>query len=62
LLFQHVWVHVGLPTSIFSHRDSCFVGKFWSSLWELMDTRLKKCITFHPKTDGQIEVVNRTMI
>jgi hypothetical protein len=22
--------------------------KFWSSLWELMDTRIKKSTTFHP--------------
>eukprot|EP00253_Pinus_taeda_P016464 PITA_16464 len=55
LFFQHVWVHFGLPTSIVSDRDSRFVGKFWSSLWELMDTGLKKSTTFHPQTDSQIE-------
>jgi hypothetical protein len=62
LFFQNVWVHFGLPTSIVSDRDSRFVGKFWSNLWELMDTRLKKSTTFHPQTDGQTEVVNRTVI
>jgi len=62
LFFQHVWVHFGLPTSTVSDRDSRFVGKFWSSLWELMDNRLKKSTTYHPQTDGQIEVVNRTVI
>ena len=62
LFFQHVWVHFGLPTSIVSDRDSRFVGKFWSSLWELVDTRLKKSTTFHAQTDGQIEVVNRPVI
>eukprot|EP00253_Pinus_taeda_P029849 PITA_29849 len=55
LFFQHVWVHFGLPTSIVSNRDSRFFGKFWSSLWELMDTRLKKSTTFHPQIDGQTE-------
>ena len=38
------------------------LGKFWSRLWELMDTRLKKITTFHPQTDGQIEVVNWEVI
>ena len=62
LFFQHVWVHFGLPTSIISNRDTQLVGKFWSSLWELMGTKLKKSTAFHPQTDGQTEVVNRTVI
>jgi len=62
LFFEHVWVHFGLPTSIVSDRDTRFVGKFCSSLWELMDTQLRKSTTFHPQTDGQTKVVNRTVI
>jgi hypothetical protein len=62
MFFANVWVHFGLPTSIISDRDSHFLGKFWSHLWELMDTKLKKSTTFHPQTDGQTEVVNRTMV
>ena len=53
LFFQHVWVHFRLPTSIVSDRDTRFVGKFWLSLWELMDTKLKKSRTLHPQTNGQ---------
>jgi hypothetical protein len=62
LFFQNIWVHFGLPKSIISDRDSRFVGSFWSSLWALMDTKLKKSTTFHPQTDGQTEVVNRTVV
>jgi hypothetical protein len=62
MFFQNVWVHFGLPKSIISDRDSRFVGSFWSSLWALMDTKLKKSIAFHPQTDGQTEVVNRTVV
>jgi hypothetical protein len=42
MFFENVWVHFGLPTSIVSNRDSRFMGKFFSILWELMDTRIKK--------------------
>jgi hypothetical protein len=62
MFFQNVWVHFGLPKSIISDRDSRFVGSFWSSLWALMDTKLKKSTTFHLQTDGQTEVVNRTVV
>jgi hypothetical protein len=62
MFFQNVWVHFGLPKSIISDRDSRFVGSFWSSLWALMDTKLKKSTAFHPQTDGQTEVVNRTVV
>jgi hypothetical protein len=62
LFFQNVWVHFGLPKSIISDRDSQFVGSFWSSLWALMDTKLKKSTAFHPQTDGQTEVVNHTVV
>lgn len=28
ILFLNVWVHFGFPNSIFSYRDSRFLGKF----------------------------------
>ena len=62
LFFQNFWVHFGFPKSIISDRDSRFVGSFWSSLWELMDTKLKKRTTFHPQTNDQIEVVNKKIV
>jgi hypothetical protein len=52
MLFANVWVHFCLPTSIISDRDSPFLGNFWSHLWELMDTKLKKSTDFHPQIDG----------
>jgi hypothetical protein len=62
MFFQNVWVHFGLPKYIISDRDSRFIGSFWSSLWALMDTKLKKSTTFQPKIDGQTEVVNRIVV
>jgi hypothetical protein len=58
LFFQYVWVHFGLPTSIISDRDTRFLGDFWTSLWRMMDTKLKRSTAFHPWT----KVVNRTMV
>jgi hypothetical protein len=52
LFFQHVWVHFGFPTSIISDRDSRFLEEFWTSLWQLMDTKLKRSIVFHPHIEG----------
>lgn len=62
LFFQYVWVCFGLPTSIVSNRDSRFLMEFWTSLWKMMDTKLKINMKFHPQIDRQIEVVNRTMV
>ena len=62
LFFQLVWVHFKISDSILSNQDSLFLGKFWSNLWGLMDTKVKKRTTFHPHTDIKTEVVNRTFI
>jgi hypothetical protein len=62
LFFERVWVHFGIPQTIISDRDSCFLNTFRSSLWSLLDTKLTKYTAFHPQTDGQIEVVNRMIM
>ena len=59
LFFERVWVHFGIPKTIVSDRDSRFLGTFWSSLWSLLDTKLKKSMAFHPQIDGQTEAINR---
>ena len=62
IYYQHVWFHYGFPTAIISDRDSRFIGNFFSNIWSMMDTKLKKSIAFHPQTDGQTEVVNITVV
>jgi len=52
LLFEQVWVHFGIPQSIILDQDSRFLNTFWSSLWLMLDTKLTKSTTFHPKIDG----------
>jgi hypothetical protein len=60
--FEQVWVHFGIPESIISDRYTKFISAFWTTLWEKMDTKLKRSTTFHPQTNGQTEVVNRTFV
>lgn len=49
----------GLPNSIVADRDATFVSDFWHELFTLQGLELLYLSTYHPQTDGQIEVVNR---
>ena len=51
----------GVPISIVSDRDPCFVSAFWKSLHERLDTKLAPSSAYHPQTDGQTERVNQIM-
>jgi len=62
MFFEQVWVHFGIPRSIISYRDTIFFSSFWTTLWENMDTKLKRYTTFHPQIDGKTEVVNETLV
>lgn len=50
-----------IPKTIVSDRDKVFLSKFWKDIFTRSGTTLKMSTAYHPKSDGQIEIVNKTI-
>jgi len=61
LYFREI-VHLhGVPRSTTSYQDTKFISSFWRSLWGKLGTKLNFSSAYHPQTDGQTKVVNRSL-
>jgi hypothetical protein len=59
LFMDQVFKLHDMPHSIVSDHDPTFSSNFWQELFKLQGTQLHLNTTYHPQTDGQIEVVNK---
>ena len=51
----------GPPRTIVSYRDLIFISTFWEAFFEKQGTQLCRSSAYHPQSDGQTEVTNRTL-
>uniref|UniRef100_A0A7N2KR02 Uncharacterized protein n=1 Tax=Quercus lobata TaxID=97700 RepID=A0A7N2KR02_QUELO len=61
LFMTHIFRLHGLPASIVSDRDPVFTSRFWEELFRLQGVDLAMSSAYHPQSDGQTEVVNRSL-
>lgn len=61
IVFENIVRLHGLLESITSDRDVVFTSHFGRELFRLCGTKLAFSSSYHPQSDGQTEVVNRTI-
>ena len=61
LFFREIVRLYGVPKTIVSDRDVKFMSYLWKSLMAKLGVKLLFSSSSHPQTDGQTEVVNRSL-
>jgi hypothetical protein len=50
-----------MPKNFISDRDSKFNSSFWKNFFRACYTKINLSSSYHPQTDGQTEVVNKSI-
>ena len=50
-----------MPSIVVSDKDPVFTSNFWKELIRLQGVALAMSSSYHPKSDGQTEVVNKSL-
>nr|GEX83096.1 RNA-directed DNA polymerase [Tanacetum cinerariifolium] len=61
LYFAKIMKLHGVPKTLTFDRDVKFVSHFWRTFWTRLGSKLQFSSSHHPQTDGQTEVVNRSL-
>jgi hypothetical protein len=61
ILLQNVFILHGMPSTFIRDRDSKLNITFWKVLLNTCNTKVNLSTSYHPQTDGQTEVVNKSI-
>jgi hypothetical protein len=51
----------GVPNIIISDKDPIFMRNFWAELFSCLGTQLDQKSSYHPQSNGKIEIVNKCL-
>lgn len=61
LFLDNIFKLHGMPSSITSDRDTIFISQVWNEFFKLQGVLLNKSSAFHPQTNSQSEIVNKSL-
>ncbi|MBW0493273.1 hypothetical protein O181_032988 [Austropuccinia psidii MF-1] len=60
-IFYRVVSWTGILTSIISDRNSMFTSELWTDIHQLIGTKFSFATSYHPQTDGLVEIMIQTL-
>jgi hypothetical protein len=61
IFLQNVFRFHGMTENFLSDRDSKFNSTFWKEFFRICNVKINLTSSYHPQTDGQTEVVNKSI-